>query len=245
MSALLEVDRLTAGYGGFAVLGGVSLEVAHGALVVLVGPNGAGKTTLLSAVTGVIPSTGVVRLAGVDLARETISARVARGLVLVPEGRHLFTEMTVRENLELGGYLRARPDREAAIEEVLALFPRLAERLTQPAGTMSGGEQQMVAIARALVSRPRLLLLDEPSLGLAPQMIAELFRLVRRIRDRGTAVLMVEQNVRQALAIADAGYVLERGAIVASGTGREVLASDRIQRAYLGVAAAAPAKPRP
>ena len=244
MSALLEVDRLTAGYGGFAVLGGVSLEVARGALVVLVGPNGAGKTTLLGAITGVIPSGGTVRFDGAELGRESVSGRVARGLVLVPEGRHLFAEMTVRENLELGGYLRGRREREAAIQEVLALFPRLAERLTQAAGTMSGGEQQMLAIARALVSRPRLLLLDEPSLGLAPQMIAELFRLVRRIRDRGTSILMVEQNVRQALAIADAGYLLERGAIVVSGPGAGLLASDRIQRAYLGVAAAS-SKPRP
>ena len=232
--ALLQVAGLGAGYGATAVLADVSLRVGDGALVVLVGPNGAGKTTLLSAIAGVIPSTGEVRLGGQDLARAQVSERVARGMVLVPEGRRLFGEMTVRENLELGGYLRTRRERGESIAEVLALFPLLAERLHQPAGTMSGGEQQMLAIARGLVSRPRLLMLDEPSLGLAPKMIAELFRLVRRIRDRGTAVLLVEQNVRQALGVADWSYVLERGSIVARGAGKELLATDLIQRAYLG-----------
>jgi len=232
--AVLEVARLAAGYGGAPVLDDVSLQVAAGALVVLVGANGAGKSTLLGAIAGVIPCTGAIRLGGRDVTRESVSGRVARGMVLVPEGRRLFGEMTVRENLELGGYLRSRREREQSIAEVLTLFPRLHERLAQPAGTMSGGEQQMLAVARALVSRPQLLMLDEPSLGLAPRMIAELFRLVRRIRDRGTAVLLVEQNVRQALAIADYSYVLERGSIVAQGRGAELLATDLIQRVYLG-----------
>jgi acyl-CoA reductase-like NAD-dependent aldehyde dehydrogenase/ABC-type branched-subunit amino acid transport system ATPase component len=241
--ALLHVQDLAAGYGATAVLDRVSLRVAGGALVVLVGANGAGKTTLLSAIAGVIPSTGVVRLDGQDLARASVSQRVARGMVLVPEGRRLFGEMTVRENLELGGYLRSRRERADSVAEVLALFPRLHERQAQPAGTMSGGEQQMVAVARALVSRPRLLMLDEPSLGLAPKMIAELFRLVRRIRDRGTAVLLVEQNVRQALSVADHAYVLERGAIIAEGLGADLLKTDLIQRAYLGTDLFTPSPP--
>jgi acyl-CoA reductase-like NAD-dependent aldehyde dehydrogenase/ABC-type branched-subunit amino acid transport system ATPase component len=246
VTALLQVADLSAGYGASPVLTDVSLQVADGALVVLVGANGAGKTTLLSAIAGVIPSTGTIRFDGReltgDLTRETVSQRVARGMVLVPEGRQLFGEMTVRENLELGGYLRSRRERAESMAHVLTLFPRLGERLDQAAGTMSGGEQQMVALARALVSRPRLLMLDEPSLGLAPKMIGELFRLVRRIRDQGTAVLLVEQNVRQALAVADYSYVLERGSIVAEGAGADLLATDLIQRAYLGsdVAGVAP-----
>jgi vanillin dehydrogenase len=236
---LLRVDRLSAGYGGFAVLDRVSLDVAERSLTVLVGPNGAGKTTLLRAIAGVIPSTGAIRFAGADLGGESVSRRVRRGMVLVPEGRELFPAMTVRENLELGGYLRDRRGRAAAVEQVLDLFPRLAERLAQRAGTMSGGEQQMLAVARALVGAPRLLMLDEPSLGLAPRMVAEVFWIARRIRDTGTAVLLVEQNVRQALTIADHTYVLERGAFVAEGVGRELLGSERIQRAYLGAAAPA------
>ncbi len=260
-AGLLEVANLAAGYGTTDVLADICLRVPDGALVVLVGANGAGKTTLLSAIAGVIPSRGRIRFGGEELrdkaaaSGETVSGRVARGMVLVPEGRQLFGEMTVRENLELGGYLRSRRERTESIQQVLLLFPRLGERLGQPAGTMSGGEQQMVAVARALVSRPRLLMLDEPSLGLAPRMIAELFRLLRRIRDQGTAVLLVEQNVRQALAIADYSYVLERGSIVAEGRGADLLATDLIQRAYLGSdvsgarrtrpALASPPEPRP
>ena len=235
MSAMLEVRGLSAGYGAQPVLSGVSLEVGARALVVLVGANGAGKSTLLGAIAGLVACAGTVRVDGADVTGESISARVARGMVLVPEGRRLFGEMTVRENLELGGYLRgARERRRAAIVEALRLFPRLAERLAQTAGTMSGGEQQMLAVARALVSRPRLLMLDEPSLGLAPKMVGELLRILQRIRDEGTSVLLVEQNVRQALAIADHGYVLERGAIVAVGAGQVLLEWDNVRRAYLG-----------
>jgi branched-chain amino acid transport system ATP-binding protein len=216
------------------VLSGVSLDVGARALVVLVGANGAGKSTLLGAIAGLVSCAGTVRLDGADVAGESISARVARGMVLVPEGRRLFGEMSVRENLELGGYLRGASERRAAIAEALRLFPRLAERMGQAAGTMSGGEQQMLAVARALCSRPRLLMLDEPSLGLAPKMVGELLRILQRIRDEGTSVLLVEQNVRQALAIADHGYVLERGAIVAEGAGRELLGTDVVRGAYLG-----------
>jgi len=234
VSAMLEVRGLSAGYGAQPVLANVSLDVGARALVVLVGANGAGKSTLLGAIAGLVACTGTVRLDGADVTGESISARVARGMVLVPEGRRLFGEMSVRDNLELGGYLRTARERRAAITEALRLFPRLAERLGQAAGTMSGGEQQMLAVARGLVSRPRLLMLDEPSLGLAPKMVGELLRILQRIRDEGTSVLLVEQNVRQALAIADYGYVMERGAIVAEGAGAELLGTDVVRRAYLG-----------
>ena len=234
MSAMLEVRGLSAGYGAQPVLSTVSLDVGARALVVLVGANGAGKSTLLGAIAGLVACTGTVRLDGADVTGESISARVARGMVLVPEGRRLFGDMSVRDNVELGGYLRTARERRAAITEALRLFPRLAERLGQAAGTMSGGEQQMLAVARGLVSRPRLLMLDEPSLGLAPKMVGELLRILQRVRDEGTSVLLVEQNVRQALGIADHGYVMERGAIVAQGAGAELLESDVVQRAYLG-----------
>jgi branched-chain amino acid transport system ATP-binding protein len=234
VSALLEVRDLEAGYGGVPVLSHVSLQVVVGSLTVLVGPNGAGKTTLLNAIAGVIPSSGTIRLAGADASADTVSRRVARGMVLVPEGRQLFGQMTVRENLELGGYLRSGRERAAMIGEVLPLFPGLAGRQAQRAGTLSGGEQQMVALARGLISKPALLLLDEPSLGLAPRMVKEVFAIVRRICDAGTSVLLVEQNVRQALTIADRGYVLERGSLVAEGSGVDLLGTDRIRQAYLG-----------
>jgi len=230
----LVVRELSAGYGGFAVLAQVSLEVRAGGLTALVGANGAGKTTLLKALAGVVPSAGTIRWDGVDIAAEATCRRVARGMVLVPEGRHLFGRMTVRENLELGGYLRAKTERAELIDAVLGRFPRLGERQRQPAGTLSGGEQQMLAIARALCGRPTLLMLDEPSLGLAPRVVAELFRIVREICAAGTSVLLVEQNVRQALAIADYAYVLERGRLVAEGSGKKLASSDLVQKAYLG-----------
>lgn len=234
MSALLEVEGLAAGYAGFCVIEDLWLQARSGQLTVLVGPNGAGKTTLLKAICGVIPSRGEVRFDGVPVRGAGVSQRVALGLSLVPEGRHLFGQMSVRENLELGAYLLPRRERQGQMRRVLECFPRLAERQDQLAGTMSGGEQQMVAIGRAMMSRPRLLMLDEPSLGLAPKMVAELFRVVKCICEEGTSVLLVEQNVRQALAIADYSYVLERGRIVAQGTGEQMLNSDLIQRAYLG-----------
>jgi branched-chain amino acid transport system ATP-binding protein len=212
----------------------VSLQVAAGSLTLLVGSNGAGKTTLLSAIAGLLPCRGAVRLDGVALGAAGPAARVRRGLSLVPEGRQLFPHLSVRDNLLLGAYLARRPEREARLRTVLRAFPRLEERRGQLAGTMSGGEQQLVAIGRALMNQPRALLLDEPSLGLAPRLAAELFASVRQIADRGTAVLLVEQNVRQALAIADRGHVLERGRVVASGTGRELLGSPGVQQAYLG-----------
>jgi acyl-CoA reductase-like NAD-dependent aldehyde dehydrogenase/ABC-type branched-subunit amino acid transport system ATPase component len=235
--AHLTVHELSAGYGGFLVLRDITLQVRPGLTVVL-GPNGAGKTTLLKALVGLIPRHGEVRLDGLPIAADTgTDELVRRGIALVPEGRQLFAQMTVAENLELGGWLVDRATRRTRLREVLQDFPRLAERAAQLAGTMSGGEQQMVAVARALMSAPRLLMLDEPSLGLAPRMVDELLAIVRRIADAGTTVLMVEQNVRKALAVADRGYVLERGRLVAAGAAFLLARSSVVRHAYLGPAA--------
>jgi branched-chain amino acid transport system ATP-binding protein len=230
--ARLRVRGLSAGYGPIAVLRGLSLDVEPG-LTVILGPNGAGKTTLLRALNGLIPFTGEVLYDGDDLPEKTHEI-VSAGIALVAEGRQLFPQMSVLENLELGGWLLAKGERASRVEQVMADFPKLRERAGQMAGTMSGGEQQMVAIARAMVSRPRLLMLDEPSLGLAPKMVAEVLSIARRIADAGTTVLMVEQNVKKALSIADRGYVLERGAIVASGPAKLLSRSSVVREAYLG-----------
>jgi branched-chain amino acid transport system ATP-binding protein len=233
--AHLRVRGLAAGYGPFLVLRDVGFEVKPGLTVVL-GPNGAGKTTLLRALNALIPRRGgEVLLDGEELPEKTHEI-VRAGIALVPEGRQLFPQMTVLENLELGGWLVAKAERARRVEAVLADFPKLRERIAQLAGTMSGGEQQMVAVARAMVSAPRLLMLDEPSLGLAPRMVDELLAMVRRIADAGTTVLMVEQNVKKALAVADRGYVLERGALVASGPAKLLARSTVIRETYLGVA---------
>ncbi len=230
--AELKLRALSAGYGPFLVLRDLSLDVRPGLTVVL-GPNGAGKTTLLRALTGLIPRRGEVLLDGEELAEKPHEI-VREGLAMVAEGRQLFPQMTVRENLELGGWLVPRSQREQRIEQVMNDFPKLRERERQLAGTMSGGEQQMVAVARAMMAAPRLLLLDEPSLGLAPRMVDELLAIARRIADGGTTVLMVEQNVKKALAVADRAYVLERGAIVASGPAKLLQRSTVIREAYLG-----------
>jgi len=235
--AHLKLEKLSAGYGPFLVLRELSLEARPG-LTVILGPNGAGKTTLLKAVNGLIPRGGKMVLDGEPLPRDAkTSELVQRGLVLVPEGRQLFPQMTVRENLELGGWLVNKAEREQRIAQAFKDFPKLAQREQQLAGTMSGGEQQMVAVARAMMSAPRLLMLDEPSLGLAPRMVDELLALARRIADAGTTVLMVEQNVKKALAVADRGYVLERGALVASGPARLLARSTVVREAYLGAQA--------
>jgi len=242
--AHLQVEGLAAGYGAFLVLRDLSLEALPG-LTVILGPNGAGKTTLLKAIAGLIPRTGRVRLDGaeIDPGAKT-SELVRRGIALVAEGRQLFPQMTVTENLELGGWLLPAAERARGLDRAFADFPRLAERRRQLAGTMSGGEQQMVAMARAMMSGPRLLMLDEPSLGLAPKMVDEMLRIVRRIADAGTTVLMVEQNVRKALATADRGYLLERGRVVAAGAAAELAGSSRVRQAYLGKGAS-PAAPGP
>ncbi|PBI87431.1 High-affinity branched-chain amino acid transport ATP-binding protein LivF [Variovorax boronicumulans] len=231
----MTVRGLAAGYHGFQVIQGLDLDVTPGVTVVL-GPNGAGKTTLLKALAGLLPRTGDAVLDGAALPSADATACVRRGLALVAEGRQLFPQMTVTENLELGGWLIPARLRAERLARAFDDFPRLKERATQLAGTMSGGEQQMVAVARALMSGPRLLMLDEPSLGLAPRMVDELLSIVRRIADQGVTVLMVEQNVRKALQAADRGYVLERGRVVASGEAQALLHSDAVRQAYLGVA---------
>ena len=238
MSAALKITGLSAGYSGFRILDGLDLDLAAGRITAIVGSNGAGKSTLLKALAGLLPRDGHAALDGRVLPPGSATAAVRAGLILVAEGRHLFPRMTVLENLQLGGWLLVKREREVRLERALALFPRLGERRHQLAGSMSGGEQQMVALARALVGRPRLLMLDEPSLGLAPRLVDEVMTLVRRIRDEGVTVLLIEQNVAKALAIADDAHVLERGRLVASGPAAELLRSSMVRAAYLGVGAA-------
>jgi branched-chain amino acid transport system ATP-binding protein len=233
MSVALSVRGLSAGYGGLRVLDHLDLDVAARAITAVIGPNGAGKTTLLRALSGLIPRGGDVRLDGAPLPAEP-AAVVARGVGHVPEGRQLFAQMTVVENLELGGWRASRAERAARLDTVLALFPRLRERRRQLAGSMSGGEQQMLAIGRALMTGPRLLMLDEPSLGLAPRLVDELLLTVRRLHAEGVTILLVEQHVAKALALADAAYVIERGRVVASGSARALLDSAEVRTAYLG-----------
>ena len=238
--AHLKIEGLSAGYGPFMVLRELALELRPG-LTVILGPNGAGKTTLLKAIAGLIPRSGRMQLDGEAIETDAKTSEIVqRGLVLVPEGRQLFPQMTVTENLELGGWLVPAPERAARLKQAFVDFPKLAERAQQLAGTMSGGAQQMVAVARAMMSAPRLLMLDEPSLGLAPKMVDELLAIARRIADAGTTVLMVEQNVRKALAVADRGHVMERGRLVASGPASLLARSTVIRHAYLGTAARTP-----
>jgi len=230
--AHLKINGLSSGYGPVQVLRNLTLEVRPG-LTVILGPNGAGKTTLLRALNGLLPRGGEVLLDGEELPEKT-NEIVQAGMVLVPEGRQLFAQMTVAENLELGGWLVPKAERARRLDQAFNDFPKLRERSSQLAGTMSGGEQQMVAVARAMMSAPRLIMLDEPSLGLAPRMVDELLAIARRIADAGTTVLMVEQNVRKALAVADRGYVLERGTLVASGPAALLARSAAVREAYLG-----------
>ena len=233
MSAGLAVRGRVAGYSGMRVLNGIDLEASAGRLTSIVGPNGAGKTTLLKALSGLIPREGELLFDGVPLPARP-AAVVARGLAHVPEGRQLFAQMSVHENLELGAWLLPRGERAARLERAFAFFPKLAERRRQLAGTMSGGEQQMLAVGRALMGKPRLLMLDEPSLGLAPRMIDDLLAIVRRVHADGVTVLLVEQNVAKALAIADDAYVIERGRVVLRGSAAAMLESDQVRSAYLG-----------
>jgi branched-chain amino acid transport system ATP-binding protein len=233
---LLEVAGLTSHYGRIQALHGIDLAVAEGELLALVGGNGAGKTTLLRAISGVQPvSGGKIRFAGEDLARVPAPQRVARGISQVPEGRQIFGPLTVADNLLLGGYTRARAELAASLEQVYAMFPVLAEKCAEAAGTLSGGQQQMLAIGRALMARPRLLLLDEPSMGLAPLLVAEIFPAIRALKAAGTTIFLVEQNAHAALSIADRGYVLETGRIVLQDSGPALLANQKVQQAYLGI----------
>ncbi|MCC7106872.1 MAG: ABC transporter ATP-binding protein [Chloroflexi bacterium] len=234
---MLAVERLHVRYGDVQALFAVSLDVFMGEILSVVGANGAGKTTLLNAISGLLPvSGGEIVFDGQPVHRLPPHDRVARGIVQVPEGRKLFSNLTVLENLEMGSYAPgARSRRRESLARVFELFPRLAERRGQLAATLSGGEQQMLAIGRALMALPRLLLLDEPSLGLAPVVVQQLFDVIRRISSDGVTILLVEQNVRQALSMANRGYVIENGHIVGSGTGPELLADDATRRAFLGV----------
>jgi branched-chain amino acid transport system ATP-binding protein len=236
---VLRLRNVDAGYGARAVLRHATLHVSQGEIVTLVGANGAGKTTLLRTVAGLVrPRAGSIQFAGEEVTRARTEAIVAKGCSLVPEGRQVFATMPVRENLLLGAhvqYARGRRDEVAAdLERVYGLFPVLRKREAQLAGTLSGGEQQMLAIGRALMARPKLMMLDEPSMGLAPLVVKDIFAIVSRIRDEGTTVLLVEQNARGALRVADRGYVLETGRIVLQGTAEELLANRDVQRAYLG-----------
>ena len=234
---MLEIRDLVVGYGDVGVLWECSLHIERGEVVTLLGANGAGKTTLMRAISRIVESTsGTITLDGVDITKAPSQDVVNAGIAHVPEGRKLWPEMTVEENVILGAYpRRARAATHQTLEEVYALFPRVKERRKQIAGTLSGGEQQMVAIGRGLMSLPELLMLDEPSLGLAPIIVGELFESIRAINARGTTVLLVEQNVMGALHVATRGYVLETGRVVTTGTRAELLASDEIQKAYLGL----------
>jgi len=234
---MLEVANIRVSYGAAPAISDVSLFIEAKDLVVVVGPNGAGKTTLINALAGLHPiDSGSLRMEGRELSRFSAHRYCDEGIALVPEGRRLFTSLSVKENLELGSYRSgARALRGESMKEVCAIFPVLEEKLDAPAGTLSGGQQQMLAIARALMARPRLLLLDEPSLGLAPAIVLEMFRAIRQINSRGVAVLLVEQNVASALDLARRAYVLEEGRIVAQGAPRELASQPHIQRAYLGL----------
>ncbi|OLE21091.1 MAG: ABC transporter ATP-binding protein [Actinobacteria bacterium 13_1_20CM_3_71_11] len=235
---LLEIDNITLLYGRIQALHGISLEVDQGEIVALIGANGAGKTTTMRAVSGLRPiASGAIRFAGQDITRMRPDLRVVRGISQSPEGRGIFPGMTVLENLEMGAYTR----RDGAairqdLDRVFGLFPRLRERMRQPGGTLSGGEQQMLAVGRALMSRPKLMLLDEPSMGLAPMLIQQIFSIITEINQQGTTILLVEQNAQQALSRAHRAYVLETGQIVKSGTGSELLHDPAVKDAYLGVA---------
>ena len=236
MTALLTVNDLHVSYGKVEAVTGVSLEMQAGQIVTVIGPNGAGKTTLLAALMGLLPSKGESRYEKLDIGTLSTEDRVRRGICLVPERRELFTEMTVKDNLILGAYTRWS-DRAAVqrdLQDVCARFPRLSERSNQLAGTLSGGERQMLALGRALMAKPRLLLLDEPSLGLAPLIVREIFRIVTGLRELGVSILLVEQNARAALETADHGYVLETGSIVLSGKASDLIHDPRVIASYLG-----------
>jgi len=238
---MLEVRSVAADYGDVRALWDVSLEVRGGEIVTLIGPNGAGKTTLMHTIAGLVqPSAGEIVFEGASLGRLGAHEIVERGIVLVPEGRHIFSTMRVEENLEVGAYApRARRERTATFRRVYEIFPILAERRNQIAGTLSGGQQQMLAIGRALMGLPRLLLLDEPSLGLAPLVVKDIFAVLRAVNQQGVTVLLVEQNARQALQLAARGYILEQGRVVGSGGGADLLADESVRRAYLGYVGAA------
>lgn len=233
---MLKLRDVTAGYGKSEVLKGVSFEVRQGEVVTIVGANGAGKTTTLKTLCGIVePTGGSIEFEGQAITGKAAHDIVDLGITMVPEGRQLFPFLTVEDNLLMGAYKRsARAQRQARLDEVLGIFPRVKERLAQLAGSLSGGEQQMVAIARGMMAAPRLLILDEPSLGLSPLLVSQMFDVVRLVAGRGTTVLLVEQNVFDTLKLADRGYVLEDGAVALTGTGEELLGNPHVRKAYLG-----------
>ena len=234
--SMLKVEKLSVHYGMIQAVRDVSFEVNEGEVVSLIGANGAGKTTILRTLSGLVrPSAGKIQFLGKEIQKLPAQKIVAGGLSQVPEGRHVFPGLTVMENLEMGAFLKKnREENQANLKKVFSRFPRLEERKNQDAATLSGGEQQMLAMGRALMSTPKLLLLDEPSMGLAPIFIQEIFDIIQDIQKQGTTVLLIEQNANKALAISDRGYVLETGEIVLSGTGKELAASDEVRKAYLG-----------
>jgi branched-chain amino acid transport system ATP-binding protein len=240
MSALLEIGDLRVAYGKVEAVHGVSLSVGAARIVTVIGPNGAGKTTLLAAIMGLLPSRGAIRYEGEPLAAGDVEQRVARGVALVPEKRELFASMSVADNLELGGFQRYRAGdrtRAASLADIYDRFPRLAERRAQLAGTLSGGERQMLALGRALMAKPRLLMLDEPSLGLAPLMVKEIFSIIAALKAGGVSILLVEQNARAALQVSDYGYVLETGDLAIEGPSASLAVDARVAATYLGQAA--------
>lgn len=234
-NTLLKVDNLHVYYGSIHAIKGVSFEVNEGEIVTLIGANGAGKSTTLNTIAGLLkPHSGSIMLHDQNIVGVPADKIVSKGMALCPEGRRIFLQMTVLENLEMGGYTRPNSELEESIENVYDHFPRLKERYKQVAGTLSGGEQQMLAMGRALMSHPKLLMLDEPSMGLAPILVEQIFGIIRELHASGTTILLVEQNAQAALEVADRAYVLETGRIVLSGTGAELMASDQVQKAYLG-----------
>ena len=235
MSTILKVDDINVYYGSIHAIKGISFEVNEGEIVTLIGANGAGKSTTLNTISGLLHSkTGHIEFMGKPLNHVPSHKVVSKGLALVPEGRRIFLQMSVQENLDMGAFSRRGGNIDADMERVFEQFPRLKERRKQVAGTLSGGEQQMLAMGRALMSNPKLLMLDEPSMGLAPILVEQIFKIIQTLHEAGTTILLVEQNAQAALSIADRGYVLETGKIVTSGTGTELLASPEIKKAYLG-----------
>jgi len=235
MSQILKVDNINVYYGAIHAIKGISFEVNEGEVVTLIGANGAGKSTTLQTISGLLHSrTGSIEFNGENLAKIPPHIVVRKGLAQVPEGRRIFQQMSVEENLEMGAYTRDKSELEADLEMVYKQFPRLLERRRQIAGTLSGGEQQMLAIGRALMSHPKLLMLDEPSMGLAPILVEQIFDIIRQLNEAGTTILLVEQNAQMALSVAHRAYVMETGKITLSGTGKELAESDQVRKAYLG-----------
>ena len=235
MGEILRVDNINVYYGAIHAIKGISFHVDEGEIVTLIGANGAGKSTTLQTISGLLRSkTGCIEFCGENISRLQPHKIVERGLAQVPEGRRIFLQMTVQENLDMGAYTQCGSGVDAELEKVFAQFPRLKERRKQIAGTLSGGEQQMLAMGRALMSKPKLLMLDEPSMGLAPILVEQIFEIIQKLHDAGTTILLVEQNAQMALSVADRAYVMETGNITLSGTGRELAESDQVRKAYLG-----------